>query len=72
MIPQVTPIEGEKDCFHVQSRSRPEILHRVEINGDDAECSCEESQCKMRTCAHIWLVRGYIQGFEDGFMDGIA
>lgn len=60
MITPVTPIVGEADCYHVQSRSRDHILHRVEVDADGFVCSCERMMARNEPdCWHCEQVRIY-------------
>jgi hypothetical protein len=40
--PHVIPIEGEWMRVFVQSRSRPKILHLVDV--EDGDCGCEDAE----------------------------
>lgn len=67
MIPTVTPLQGEEGVFLVQSRSRPEVKHRVEQEGEEFHCGCEEHHIKNKTCAHIFVVAGFVQGWNAAY-----
>lgn len=63
----VTPIPHEHGRFHASSRSRPGLLHIVDVAfqenpGDKpkAVCSCEDSFAKGNICAHIGAVVQYL------------
>lgn len=57
----VQQIPGEVGRFWVESRTRPGLLHTVDLgfvreghHKSHAECSCEQCQCKNDfACAHI-------------------
>lgn len=40
----------------VQSRTDPNTVHKVEVNGDDICCSCVGFSCR-RTCAHAEYIK---------------
>lgn len=70
----VQPIPHEEDCYFVQSRSRPEIKHRVEVEGKNQNrtynCGCERVQARGEAdCYHCQIVRAYEQGYEDACGD---
>lgn len=60
----VQQIEGEVGRFYVQSRSRPEIVHIVDLMWQDEPwhkphgmCSCEHCMAQNAlSCAHITAV----------------
>ena len=62
----VEPVIGEEGVFHVRSRSRSEILHRVDLQyvaegqrTAKPTCSCEAFQANVLTkgkpCWHIMI-----------------
>ena len=57
---KVTPVPGEKERFWVQSASREEIQHLVDLAYQETEadkpepkCSCEQNSLKGLSCRHI-------------------
>jgi len=63
----VEPIEGEPGCFLVESLSRPELKHRVEVEDGDVICMCERAAChNEKECRHVLLVLAWIDGYKTG------
>ena len=61
-VTDVQPIHGESGCFLVQSASRPEVQHRVEV--EKLTCGCERFQAhpahKGQICPHIERLAAWI------------
>lgn len=65
----VTPIPGESYCYWVQSESRPDVQHRVDLRYQEhpwskpvASCGCEQIMAKhLKSCKHILAVVAYEQ-----------
>lgn len=49
-VPRVEPIEGEFGCYWVQSRTRLNMRHRVEMHayGGNGACGCEDFEIHYR------------------------
>lgn len=54
-MPDVRPVVGEILRYHVQSRSRPDIWHLVDLGERDgqAACGCEDAEFRGQQCWHI-------------------
>lgn len=75
---EVIAISGEPTRFWARSRSRPEMLHVIDLQYQESQedkphpkCSCEESFAKGNVCAHIGAVIQYLlddkaQRIKDG------
>jgi len=70
MKPRIIPIPGEQFRVLVRSRSRPNVLHLVDMEED--WCSCEdfeykgpekrgETECWHLEKARVWKVRRLLQ-----------
>ena len=48
-MPKVHPIAGEPMRFHVQSKSRRDVRHLVDLAEDngDGQCGCEQFQMRI-------------------------
>ena len=65
----VTPISGESFRYLVQSESRPDVQHTVDLQYQEepwskpvASCGCEQVMAKhLQTCKHIKRVLEYEQ-----------
>ncbi len=63
----VTPIPGEPFRYLVQSSSRPDVQHTVDLRYQEetwskpvASCGCEQIQAKhLKSCKHIEAVVEY-------------
>lgn len=65
---KVQPYAGESNRYLVQSDSRPEMLHVVDMEwvecpGDQPRplCGCEQSFAKGLLCKHIKAVADYLK-----------
>lgn len=58
----IQPISGEPGCYHIQSRSRPDVLHRLEINKDGILCGCEAAMARgIKNCWHVEQLVNYLK-----------
>lgn len=53
-LPDVRPLLSEALRFHVQSRSRPDIWHLVDLGETEGfRCGCETAQFRHAECHHV-------------------
>lgn len=69
----VTPIPGEPGRYLVQSESRPDVQHTVDLHYQEEpwskpipSCGCEQIMAKhLKTCKHIKACLDYEQAQKD-------
>lgn len=59
---KVEPIPGEHGSFWVQSESRPDVKHVVDLDHEGkVVCGCEQMQAKnLLSCKHVAAVAQYL------------
>lgn len=50
LLPRIEPVEGERGCYWVQSRSRLNMRHRVDMweYGGNGACGCEDFAIRFK------------------------